>query len=63
MKNVSHKKGWNLGMTQEHVEPSPITLTKGTYNRKLETHVRSGPNQSYIFEYGWEFLSPSSKWR
>ena len=41
MKNVSHKKGWNLGMTQEHVEPSPITLTKGTYNRKLEKYLKN----------------------
>ena len=29
--------------------------------RTLVFRVRSGPNQAYSPEYGWEFLSPSSK--
>ena len=36
MKNVSHKKGWNSGTTQEYVEPMAITLIKGTYNGKSD---------------------------
>ena len=29
MKNVSHKKKWNAGLLQLHVDPPPITLIKG----------------------------------
>ena len=36
MKNVSHKKIWNSGMMQVHVEPPPITLIKIKYNGKSD---------------------------
>ena len=36
MKNVLHKRGWNLGTNPAHVEPTPILLTKETYNGKSE---------------------------
>ena len=38
MNNVSHKKGWNSGTTQAHVESLPIPLTKGTYDGKLDKY-------------------------
>ena len=38
MKNVSHDKGWNSGMTQEHLEPLSIPLIKGTYYGKSEKY-------------------------
>ena len=28
MKNVSHKKKWNVGLVQVHMEPPPIPLIK-----------------------------------
>ena len=34
MRNVFHNKGCKLGMTQEHLEPLPIPLIKGTYDGK-----------------------------
>ena len=36
MKNVSHNKGWILGINPSHVEPLTITLIKETYNGKPE---------------------------
>ena len=36
MKNVSYKKGWNLGATQVNMEPLPIPLLKGLYDGKPE---------------------------
>ena len=38
MKNVSHKKEWNSGTTQAHVEPPPITLIKVAYYGKSEKY-------------------------
>ena len=38
MKNVSHKKTWNLGMTQAHVEPSPTPLIKIKQDDKLDNY-------------------------
>ena len=36
MQNVSHKKKWNAGLLQLHVDPPPITLIKGNHDDKLE---------------------------
>ena len=38
MKNVSHDKSWNLGMTQVHVKPPLIPLIKGTYDVKSDKY-------------------------
>ena len=38
IKNFSHKKGWNLGMTPSHVEPPPIPLIKVTYDGKPDKY-------------------------
>ena len=38
MKNVSHKKVWNSGMTQAHVEPPPIILINRTYDGKSDKY-------------------------
>ena len=38
MKNVSHKKSWNLGMTQVHVEPPSIHLVKVKYDGKSQKY-------------------------
>ena len=35
MKNIFHKKEWNLGEKPAHVAPFPITLIKETYNGKV----------------------------
>ena len=36
MKNVSHKKKWNAGLLQLHVDPPPINLIKGENDDKSE---------------------------
>ena len=36
MQNVSHKKKWNAGLLQLHVDPPPITLIKGNHDDKSE---------------------------
>ena len=36
MKNVSHKKGWSLGINPAHVEPPPIPPIKETCNGKSD---------------------------
>ena len=36
--NDSHKKGWNSGITQAHVEPPLITLTKVKYDGKSDKY-------------------------
>ena len=36
MQNVSHKKKWNAGLLQLHVDPPPITLIKIKHNDKSE---------------------------
>ena len=36
MKNVYHKRKWNAGLLQLHVDPPPITLIKGKHNDKSE---------------------------
>ena len=36
MKNLFHKKGWNLGTNPSHVEPPSITLINKTYNGDSE---------------------------
>ena len=36
MKNVSHKKNWNLGTIQVHVDPPPVPLVKRNTNEKLD---------------------------
>ena len=41
MKNVSHKKVWNLGMTQAHMEPPQTPLITGTYDSKSENIFKS----------------------
>ena len=38
MNNVSHKKSWNLGMAQVHVEPPTIPLIKVKYDGKSEKY-------------------------
>ena len=38
MKNVSHKKIWNLGMTQVHVEHMTIPLIKGKFDDKKDNY-------------------------
>ena len=39
MKNVSHKKKWNSGVVNLHVEPPPIPLIKRKHNDNLEKDV------------------------
>ena len=36
MNNISHKKSWNLVMTQVQVETPSIPLIKGKYNGNSE---------------------------
>ena len=36
MKKVSHKKNWNVGLLQFHVEPPPTPLTKIQHDDKSE---------------------------
>ena len=36
MKNVSHKKKWNTGLVQFHMDPPLINLEKGKHGDKLE---------------------------
>ena len=47
--------------------PSGIGVIKTTVNIGIYFprvfHMRSGPNQSYSMEYGWEHLSLYSKWK
>ena len=38
MKNFSHKKSWNSGMTQVHVEPPPKPLIKVKYDGKSDKY-------------------------
>ena len=38
MNNISHKKGWNLGIVQAYVEPPMITFIKGTYDGKSDKY-------------------------
>ena len=66
MKNVSHNKGWILGINPSHVEPLTITLIKETYNGKpdkdfVKLKLRRYPTSStsdlykfkmYLFEHG-----------
>ena len=66
MKNIYHKKSWNLGMTQVHVEPPMIPLIKGKYDGKPDKYfvkmkLRRDPTSStldlyefkmYLFENG-----------
>ena len=36
MQNVSHRKKWNAGLLQLHMDPPPITLIKGKHDDKSE---------------------------
>ena len=36
MNNVSHKKTWNTGVTQVHVDPPPIPPIKSKHNDKSD---------------------------
>ena len=38
MKNVYHKKLWKSGMTQAHLEYTPIPLINGKYNGKSDKY-------------------------
>ena len=38
IKNVSHNKGWILGINPAHVEPSPITLSREMCNGKSDKY-------------------------
>ena len=57
MKNVFHKKGWNVDINSAHVEPLPITLVKeistgksyGDYV-KLEFHRDPTSSTSNLYE-------------
>ena len=58
MQNVSHKKKWNAGLLQLHVDPPPITLIKGNHDDKLEddfVKIKLGRDwtseNSYLYEF------------
>ena len=38
IKNVLHKKKWNAGTVQVHVEPPPISLIKSKSNDKSDKY-------------------------
>ena len=59
MDHVFHKKSWNLGMTQVHVEPPPIPLIKGKYDGKadkdfVKLKLRRDPTSSTSDLYGFK---------
>ena len=41
MRNISHKKNWNAGVVQLHVELPPIPLIKGKHNDKSDKYFLS----------------------
>ena len=58
-KNVSHKKTWNSGMTQAHVEPLSILLIKINHENnsdkdfvklKLRRYLKSATLELYEFK-------------
>ena len=58
MNNFYHNKGYNLGMTQSHVEPPPIPLIKVTYDgnsdkvfAKLKLRIDPMSSMSYLYEF------------
>ena len=38
MKNIFHKKNWNQGAVEIHVETPPILLIKGDNNTKMDKY-------------------------
>ena len=63
MKNVTHKKGWNLVTNPAHVEPPSIPLIKEMYNGKsdkdlvmLKFHRDPTSSTSYLFEFKMSFF-------
>ena len=38
MKNVSHKKKWNMGVVRLHMDKPPISLIKSKHDDKLDKY-------------------------